>query len=363
MKFRSNYIILILICVSFLSLFADGNKPTSEPLLAFKKDSIWHFIDHDGKQLFSPKKLKKIGGFREGFFVVVFEMNKKDNWGFMNLKGDVFKPNDADEVRLFRDGMAMTIKVIDSLSGESLFGFVNSEGEQVVPNKYLDATDFNEGLGWVMNRTERGYLNRKGKFVALFEGRKFGNPFFEGMASFHDESELFGFIDTSFKPAIAPQYDELGNFSEGLASFSENAKYGFLDKRGNKIIPPKYDAVTEFKEGIAFVGQADTNQNFLWGIINKSGNVIVDWQYEQVREYSEGLIAVKKNNKWFFIDQLGNKIINKEFDYADSFKNGLAWVHDLKEKKKGFIDPLGNWILEVDDGEVFVDLRWNRVLK
>ncbi len=355
---------ILIISAIFLNINDTIGKDTnSEPLMAYRKDSLWYFVDHDAKLMFPSKKIKKIAGYREGFFVIVYEANKRENWAFMDLKGEVFQPVGADEVRQFRNGMAMTIKHIDTATGESNYGYINNQGLQVVPNKYLDATDFSEGLGWVMNRKERGYVNTNGEFVSLFESGIFGNPFFEGMASYHDESGLFGFIDTSFKPIIPAKFDEVANFSDGLAAFSENAKFGFLDKKGNVVVRPNYDAVTDFKEGIAFVGQADTNQLYLWGIINKSGRMLVDLQYDQVREFSEGLIAVRKKDKWFFIDQFGNKVIKNDFDFAESFKNGIAFVSDKKEKKKGFINPLGEWVFFVDETELMVDLRWNRIVK
>ncbi len=58
--------------------------------------------------------------------------------------------------------------------------------------------------------------------------------------------------------------------------------------------------------------------------------------------FSDGAAAVKKNDKWGYINKKGELIIDYKFDYAYTFYNGYAKV--LKEDKYYVIDKTGNYI-------------------
>ena len=61
-----------------------------------------------------------------------------------------------------------------------------------------------------------------------------------------------GQITKSFAQKIA-QYDELGNFSCGLAQVRKGSKFGFIDKAGNEIVPCTFDNVGDFHDHMARV--------------------------------------------------------------------------------------------------------------
>lgn len=60
--------------------------------------------------------------------------------------------------------------------------------------------------------------------------------------------------------------------------------------------------------------------------------------YTDIKEFSEGLAAVKKGNKWGFIDTTGKTVIPYQWNYATSFYNKLASVFDGTVSSYGFPD-------------------------
>ena len=122
------------------------------------------------------------------------------------------------------------LTLVQDASGK--YGFIDKQGNTVIPCKYYYAGSFSEGLAWVQ-------LNGK-----------------------------MGFIDKQGHTVIPCKYDWAGSFSEGLAWVKLNDKYGFIDKQGNTVIPCKYDDASPFSEGLAWVGL-----NGKWGYINTRG----DW--------------------------------------------------------------------------------------
>ena len=49
------------------------------------------------------------------------------------------------------------------------------------------------------------------------------------------------------------KYDDIYNFSEGLAAVRLNYKWGYIDNAGVEVVPCKYSDCTSFRSAIAFV--------------------------------------------------------------------------------------------------------------
>lgn len=117
---------------------------------------------------------------------------------------------------------------------------------------------------------------------------------------------------------------------------------GFVDEIDEVVIPSEYDydEVWDFSEGLAVVELDDR-----WGFIDTTGTVVIPLQYDEVWHFSEGLAKVKKNNKWGFVDKRGKMVISLQYDDASYFKNGKAKVKLRGEtfyiNKQG--KRVGNW--------------------
>ena len=59
-------------------------------------------------------------------------------------------------------------------------------------------------------------------------------------------------ITPSFTEAVH-QYDELNQFSEGLAAVKKDDKFGYIDTKGELVVPCQYQYAGQFKEGLACV--------------------------------------------------------------------------------------------------------------
>jgi hypothetical protein len=58
--------------------------------------------------------------------------------------------------------------------------------------------------------------------------------------------------------AIPTTYEEVGDFSEGLAWVRINGKCGYINTQGDLVVPPKYDGGSDFWNGMAEVVQNPT---------------------------------------------------------------------------------------------------------
>jgi len=84
---------------------------------------------------------------------------------------------------------------------------------------------------------------------------------------------------------IEPQFEEVGEFSEGLAwvrPFSR--KFGYIDTSGKMIIKPKFEAAENFAHGLARVAvfgkenivdpHGNKNKVVKYGYVNSTGKYI-----------------------------------------------------------------------------------------
>ena len=177
-----------------------------------------------------------------------------------------------------------------------------------------------------------GFLNKAGKEIILCKYDEVG-IFSDGLASVK-KNGLWGYIDKKGKVAVPLEYDGIGVFSEGLAGVKKADLIGFIDKNGNVVVPHKYDEVGVFSEGLAGVKKAD-----LFGFINKNGKEVVPIKYEGIGVFSEGLARVKKNGLFGLIDNNGKEVTPIKYDEIDTYYDGLAYVG--KGGLWGFIDKNG----------------------
>lgn len=120
-------------------------------------------------------------------------------------------------------------------------------------------------------------------------------------------------------------------------------KYGYINEKGDFVIQPVYDDVTNFSEGLAVVNTTGT-----FKVIDATGNVIYKSD-SYIEPFHNGAAIITKitNNQLLhgYIDTTGNEIANANFyEFADNFNSdNKAFVYS--EGISSIIDKSGN-ILE-----------------
>lgn len=105
------------------------------------------------------------------------------------------------------------------------YGYVNADGEVVVEATYLFAAPFNDlGLALVTQDVAQN-----------------GWPYENG------------YIDTTGTVVVPLLYQQLGDFSEGLATAQKEGKWGYISLDGSVVIDFIYDEVSDFNQGKAVV--------------------------------------------------------------------------------------------------------------
>lgn len=274
-----------------------------------------------------------------------YKDSKSGLYGYINRDGEVVIFPQYDQAFDFVEGVGRVTVVIDGIISS---GFIDEQGEYIIEPRFVEASDFSEGLAAVSTAETRGYINKQGEQVLGFNINQYDRvfPFSEGMAmvgKWGSEDAWYmskGFINRDGDIVIEPQFRSAADFSAGLSLVSDGEKGYVIDKQGTVIKEGPRDRMCLYSEGLAC--QKDENER--WGFINYLGEVVIDHQFERVGEFSQGLAPVKLNGLWGFINMDGDIVIEPYYEMAGSFAEGLAWVSS--HQKWSAIDRNGNIVIE-----------------
>jgi hypothetical protein len=216
------------------------------------------------------------------------------------------------------------------------------------------------------------------------------------------QNETWGFIDKTGKFTIAPIFDCVGDFSEGLARASVGGKYesGYIDKLGKFVVEPRFHEAGSFVEGLATVTiYHDDCEECEWGSLNRKtlkyaregwcddgiyesiraiekdehtpheglrpvcsgwdygyqdgyGRWIIEPQFGMAGQFSESLAPVRINDLWGVIDENANFVVEPQYEMIYEFSEGLAAFR--LDGKYGFIDTSGRITIDAR----FDDYGW-----
>ena len=302
--------------------------------------------------------------FSEGMSKIV----KNSKYGFIDQTGNIVIDTQYDFARSFSEELAaVSLGGSWDIDGDYIdgkWGFTDRTGKVVVPIIYDKVCDFSEGFAAVVEGNKLGFVDITGKIVipptynyGMYEEYYFRNDL--AVVTIGDfDSPGFSVIDKTGNPAFDFNYDyaKLTGYSEGMLAVGvdgdwgfggsyylgrsyNGGKYGFIDTDGNEIIAPIYDYVDDFHEGIAVV-----YKDGKLGAIDKEGNVVVPIIYTDISRSSEGLLCVcNDEGKWGYVDNTGKVVIDFKFDLCNTFQEG--YVTNSIDGKWGAVDSTGKTII------------------
>lgn len=328
----------------------------------------------------------------------IIAVKKGKLWGIIDLNGNVLIPFEYDNIAAIDSHNAVVGK-----SGK--YGLIDSIGNFTVELKYdtiyyhfeesdISLIELNRCIGLVNSQNKVvtdcnyncEYLTFKsmGGRIPRIEAPKNGYIRFEKFQADANKSTLYGMVECETGKEVIPfEYDDMGDYSEGLVWAEKDHKYGYLDITNRVIIQFKYGKAYNFSEGLAAVGERDGYYNavigrvpnFKIGFIDKSGNVVIPFQFKPqlastTPEFHEGLspMGVSSNNYWGinvgYINKKGEFVIKPIYDSAEPFENGLGQVQ-LKHKS-GYVNYVGEEVIPIEYDYVCFEndslvycARWN----
>lgn len=248
---------------------------------------------------------------------------KSNKWGFVDGFGNnviKYKYLDASD---FYEGLAV---VKDEIS--SLYGYINKRGNFIIKPSFVEAYPFSENIAIVKSSastTNYSFLEKNGSTIPINGSyNKIYNleNGFSIVEKFIGDTILYGFIDSTGKEVVTPKFQFIDNFENGTAVFIQDNEAGMLNKKGEIVIPARYEELYRFDQQHYLF-----QKNGLKGLINLEGKTIIPAQYSSIDYFNEGLSPVLKYNKWGFADAEGNLVVDCKYaEVKKGFYNGTVEV-------------------------------------
>lgn len=195
------------------------------------------------------------------------------------------------------------------ITNDSLVGVKDKKGKIIIPAKHRPLLDVNIG-----DTLPAGLIN-------FFEAPEKSGHRYEWKT--YDRNGSFLYEPYTFE--FAPD-----RISEGLSRFVENGKIGFVDRHGKKIIPAQFESVGEFNLGVATYCSGcirDTAKDRehppliagTFGIIDRQGTMLM---YDIRFDTSDVF--------WSWLDSLKQTFYPTEFQYNDFEKTLIKKLDPYK---------------------------------
>lgn len=239
----------------------------SEGLAVIKKDGLYGFIDKQGKEVI-PCKYTYAHSFSEGLAAV--EKTDTDGLpkgGYIDSKGNEVIPciyNVANGMHSFSNGIAV---VMDE---QGFLGGIDTKGKEILPFVYGDIQVFKDRLlAREATLYEYKLFDKDGNAITTPSYDKISFTEYGWFMVIKDGK--LGIMDEG-KTVVEPKYNVDWSiyytpFVDGISVIGINGKYGAINQQGGEIIPFIYDNLQNFSEGLALAKIADK-----WGYVDKKGN-------------------------------------------------------------------------------------------
>lgn len=190
-----------------------------------------------------------------------------------------------------------------------------------------------------------------------------------------DVGKRLGLYDFEGNALTPMAFEQIENFSEGLAAFARrddfgNLRWGFINTKGEIVIPPTFsNQPGDFHCGLARVQPSDRSSGFSFAFIDKKGDVKIRLRDEDrwdrhLLDFRNGLIVNPSQNSYMDISgktytlnlingsytdpvtgQTVTTLHNTRIDHAENRHFRPDQILFLHNGKKGLTDLNGNLLL------------------
>ena len=145
-------------------------------------------------------------------------------------------------------------------------------------------------------------------------------------------------------------YNTMLHLSGSFYHVTLNGQSGIITKTGEELIEPVYDSLY-MADGFIYVRRSK-GRNSGWSVFDTLGIRKNQYFYSAIKPVSEGLFAVKRNNRWGFMNRIGNEVIHCVFDRVTPFDSGKSIV--VFHNEQGVIDKKGDWLILPEKKEIAI---------
>lgn len=200
-----------------------------------------------------------------------------------------------------------------------------------------------------------GLLGKKGWLVQPLSDADWIGPGSEGVFPAKKNGK-FGFVSESGTWSIQPQFEEVGIFSEKIASIRNGNVWGLINSDGRIVNEPKWKEIKKFENGLS-IAKAEDLSLFL---LNSGGEAVSKTGFEKICRLKEGYFLVESGGKKGILEPSGKILVPLEFDQIEFASKDLIFVY--KNGLAGIINSSGNTLFPIQYQQIQLDWTGQKVL-
>lgn len=262
------------------------------------------------------------------------------------------------------------------ISAKSKWGYISSDGTQVIKPQFVDANPFRDRLARIavkgtsevdlaFKKNYEGFIDATGEFVILPEFPDFFptrndwdlyaySDFCEGVSVVSDATSSDGFcglINTNGNLIAPMKFNHLAGFGEGLCYFeiqqkgdylSEHQRQGYADYSGEIVIElPRQTSGSAFRNGIAVITSHAEEDSYDYLIDSHGNKLLNEKNYKSLTQFGAGLLIARSDDGVRIIDKEGFEFVSPgTFDEIWEPTSGALCVGE-KNGEHYCIEPSG----------------------
>lgn len=217
------------------------------------------------------------------------------------------------------------------------FGYINLNGEMVIPAQFDGAIWFCEGLARVEMKEKYGFINERGDIVIPCKFETADN-FCGGYCCVSLAEGRKGLIDRNGAFVIAPTYYFLWHYGEGVCEAEDkNYRRGLVSPQG-VIAALQFDDVHKIGNAYMLV------LNGKKGLANNKG-IAVFPRYDNISGYfTDDIFEVYCDDKFGLIDINGEIVAPISYESEFMTPYGRPWAYAFLDGHRVFFDGNGKQI-------------------
>lgn len=264
----------------------------------------------------------------DGIRGLVIRKDGVDQYGFTDEAGKRIVEPIYDDAKFYNSEIGsqytFTLEGLIPVKKDGKWGYIDYEGNEIIPFTYQDAAVFSEGLAAVMLNNRWGYINKQGQVVIDFVYEE-ARSYQLGLGVVYTKSDRFSFINHYGE--LIGDYDYINrnpynrDSLQGTVDIYQPSGMGLVRIKDGEIktlIEPLYTHLSKRRDG------NDDVYDFTYFYYDEKGNMIMEKSYA-------GLI-----------NSNGEEI--ERYPYSDK----LAEIEDLGEEEK---------VLQFDDTLTILDIK------
>lgn len=268
---------------------------------------------------------------KESIFFEDYE-SPMHKWGFLNTQGDLVIKNKYDDLRDFNEGLAQA-----NLGGR--WGFIDRADQVVVDFKFKTTSDFEDSKAIVTDFNNRSMIIDKQGKVLLTSDSLHSFIKIENQHIIYADTSLIGLKALDGKTIIKAQYKDLKFISPDLLAAKLYDQYTIINVHGKAISNDRYDRISVVSNGMIKV-RKESKMSFL----DISGNLLLS-DYTIATDFHSSFAGVCKNDECYLIDKQG-KQISESYDFIN-YGGRERWMI-MKNGKFGFINNQGKLVIDAN---------------